>query len=88
MARMIITSLAVTLLGVAFSLTGSFWLLFGFKPTNSRYVNDGGLYPGEQTSTVVPNLLADQRRPLGLVAIGGCMQVIGGVLGIAATLAI
>lgn len=83
---MIIASLAVTVIGVAFSLAGSIWLLLGFSPNNPRYVNDGGLYPGEQTSTVVPNLLTDQRRPLGLVAIGGGLQVIGGSLSIAATL--
>lgn len=84
---MVIAALIVTLVGVVFSTWGAAWLVFGFRPDNLRYADDGILVPGAQASKVVPNLLADQRRPLGLVAFGGGFQVVGGILALAAGLA-
>lgn len=78
-------AVALTLVGVVLSTIGAAWLVFGFKPTNPRYFDEGEeLLVGPQRSRSVPNLLADQRRPLGFVAAGGGVQVLGGVLSLVA----
>lgn len=75
----------VAVVGAVLTLGAAAWLFFGFKPDNPRYVEDGMLYPGEQTSTVVPNLLHDQRRATALALAGGAVQVVATVLALIST---
>lgn len=81
---MTVAALVLTLIGLVVTTAGAVWLVFGFSPTNPRYVDDGQLYPGPQKSTVVPNLLRDQRKVSALVAFGAAIQVAGGVFAILA----
>lgn len=78
-------SLILGLLGAVGAFTAALWLLFGFKPSDPRFTDDGTLYPGRQTSTVVPNLLREQGRVGALVAVSASLQVLAVLLAIAAT---
>jgi hypothetical protein len=86
MTCLAIVSLAVTMLGLILTLAGAGWLLFGIRESDRRFSSDGNLYPGEQTSVVVPALIRAQRWPGWLALIGGSVQLVGGVLAIAAAL--
>lgn len=77
-----ITALVLALVGLVLTTAGSVWLLFGFSPTNPRYVDDGMLYPGNQRSKVIPNLLRDQRKVSALIVLGAAIQVVGGVFAV------
>lgn len=74
----------LALLGAVSAFAAALWLLFKFKPSDSRFADDGMLYPGRQTSTVVPNLLREQGRVGALVAVSAALQVLAVVLAIAA----
>ncbi|HEY9263971.1 MAG TPA: hypothetical protein VIQ11_05130 [Mycobacterium sp.] len=74
-----IFGLAVTLAGTALSLIGS-WKLFRFRSDDPKFTQDGANLPGERTSTVVPNLIIAQRRPLGFACFGGAVTVVGGAI--------
>lgn len=82
---MLIFSICVALLGLILSLIGAAWLWFGLDPENERYIDDGMLYPGQQTSEVLPRYIKDSRRPTLIVLIGGGVQVLGGILSLIAT---
>lgn len=79
-------SLAVSaaVLGAVGGTVAAVWLLIGFKPDNPRYTDDGVLFPGEQQSLVVPNLLRDQRKVAALVTASAICQFVGVVLGVLA----
>lgn len=68
--------------GCAVSAAAAVWLLVGFSPTNPKYVNDGPLYPGDQRSQVLPQLLKDQRGVAAVVVIGAAVQLTGAVFAV------
>lgn len=84
---MLLASIVVALVGLVLSLAGAAWLWFGLDPENVRYLDDGLLYPGRQQSAVLPRYIRDSRRPTLMVVVGGGVQVIGGILSLAAALA-
>lgn len=77
---MLIVAGVVAVVGALITAAGSCWLWLGFKPDNPRYVDDGMLYPGRQTSRVLPNLLKDQQKVTALIAVGGAVQLVATVL--------
>lgn len=77
-------ALVLTLVGALATLAGAVWLLVGFRATDARFTDDGMLYPGGQTSQVVPNLLRAQGRVGVLVAAGAAVQLVGAVLALVA----
>lgn len=79
-------ALVLTLVGLVASLSGAVWLLFGIRPDDQRFLDDGPLYPGQQQSLVLARFIRAQRKPTLLVVIGGGLQVLGGVLAITAAL--
>ena len=68
--------------GCAVSAAGAVWLLVGFSPDNPKYLDDGPLYPGQQRSQVLPQLLRDQRGVAVLVVFGASVQLAGAVLSV------
>lgn len=72
-------ALIITLVGLGASLCGAVWLQWGIKPDDSRFTDDGLIYPGQQTSRVLPNYIKAQQTPTLLVVVGGGIQVFGGV---------
>lgn len=68
--------------GCAVSAAAAVWLLVGFSPDNPKYLDDGPLYPGQQRSQVLPQLMRDQRGVAALVVLGGSVQLAGAVLSI------
>lgn len=77
-----IAGLWLTVVGLAASLVGAGWLLFGIRADDPRFTHDGQLFPGEQSSVVLPAFIRAQQRPTMLVVLGGGVQVVGGVLAI------
>jgi hypothetical protein len=73
---------AFSVLGALGGTAAAVWLLVGFNPDNPRYVMDGMNYPGERESTVLPNLLRDQRKVAALITASTVCQLVGVVLGI------
>lgn len=71
---MIAASIVAVVGGIA-TLVGSAWLMFIDPPTD-----DGMLYPGQQTSKAVPELLWRQRRPSALIAAGAAVQLAGAII--------
>lgn len=80
-----ITALIVTLVGLGISLCGAGWLQWGIDPEDERFTDDGQLYPGPQTSKVLPKYIKAQQAPTLLVVVGGGVQVLGGVCAIIAS---
>lgn len=72
------------MVGCVLSVAAAVWLLVGFSPNNPRYVNDGPVFPGEQESKVLPQLLKDQRGVAAVVVLGASVQLTGAVLAILA----
>jgi hypothetical protein len=70
-------ALIVTGIGTAVSLYGAAWLVWSSKPDDPRYNDDGMLYPGHQTSKVVPALVRDQRKVGIIVAVGNAIVLVG-----------
>lgn len=84
---MIIAAAVIAVVGALVTCVGSVWLVVGFGADNPRYVDDGMLYPGRQSSTVLPNLLRDQQKVTALIACGGAIQLVGTVLALLAAIA-
>lgn len=76
-------ALICALIGLVLSLVGAVWLWFGLDPDKEKYKNEGQLHPGEQQSITLPKYISDSRKPTLLVAIGGGVQVIAGILAVA-----
>lgn len=81
-----LVGLVITVIGAIVNLIGACLLLWGFDESNPRYVDDGMLYPGQQTSRVVPNLLHDQRRVAVLTVVGSTLLLAGAVLVVVAAM--
>lgn len=71
-------------IGALVTLVGAIWLWRGFGPGNERYKDDGLLYPGQQESTVLPNLLRDRQKVMAVIAGGGAIQFVGSCLALVA----
>ncbi|MGB9139339.1 MAG: hypothetical protein WCB73_19345 [Pseudonocardiaceae bacterium] len=67
----------MTGIGTAVSLYGAAWLVWSSKPDDPRYNGDGMLYPGQQTSKVVPALVRDQRKVGIVIAVGNAIVLAG-----------
>lgn len=67
----------VTGIGTAVSLYGAGWLVWSSNPDDPRYTDDGLLYPGQQRSKVVPELVRDQRKVGIVVAAGNAIVLLG-----------
>jgi len=75
-------ALIITLVGLVASLWGAVCLQWGIKPDDPRFTDDGMLYPGRQSSGVLPNYIQAQQSPTLLVVVGGGVQILGGVLAV------
>jgi hypothetical protein len=69
-----------TVIGAALNFYAAWWLVKSSNPTDPRYTDDGMLYPGQQRSAVVPNLVRDQRRIGAVVAVGNTFLLVGATL--------
>jgi hypothetical protein len=80
MDALTLVALAITIVGLIFTLIGTGQLLFGIRHDDPKYSSLA--MPREME--IVPSLIYAQRRPLWLALIGGSVQVVGGVLAIVA----
>jgi hypothetical protein len=73
-------ALVLTVCGAALNAGAAVWLLSTSNPHSDRYTDDGMLYPGQQRSQVVPELVRDQRKIAALTVVGSTLLVMASVL--------